>query len=286
MKNIIKILILLCALALAVGGIMIYAKTKVAPPTLPKAGNQYSSDIAQCCETFYHATNESSADSAFDVTTDRIQFFKHEGKLQPSEADECINQVVEIYGSKFAARCFARFDRSVWNNSEFSGMLARISRLQSIKLYESRSRALAESTSDSLNKVKKIISTYRSALAVSGCTSFSGIEEAKSVIARAHEYASDRYLSKCTSLIGALNSLKAKIGQSHYEYIVNQVEKLKGYSSYSKDYYMDTLVPLVNDVVTEYDNNAESIYGSKRDVQQLWTTARTYYDEAFNYYPN
>lgn len=48
MKTTIKIGILLVALILAVGGIMIYAKTKVNPPMTPKQIDVYRSDLAQC----------------------------------------------------------------------------------------------------------------------------------------------------------------------------------------------------------------------------------------------
>lgn len=62
------------------------------------------------------------------------------------------------------------------------------------------------------------------------------------------------------------------------------VSKLSQYRSYSKTYYDNTLVPQVDAAVTEYDNKASALYGSKRDVNVLWNRAKSYYNEASLYF--
>lgn len=79
---------------------------------------------------------------------------------------------------------------------------------------------------------------------------------------------------------------KTSIAQSHYAYISAQVEKLSEYRFYGQQYYENTLVPQVDAAVTEYDNKANTLYGSKKDVNVLWNRARGYYNEASNYYNN
>ena len=53
---------------------------------------------------------------------------------------------------------------------------------------------------------------------------------------------------------------------------------------YNKDYYDNTLVQQVDDVVTEYDNKAQSVFGVKKDVNVLWNRAQNIYKEAMAYY--
>ena len=47
MKVVVKILILVLAVTLAIGGVMVYAKTKVEPPVAPHQTNQYLDDLSQ-----------------------------------------------------------------------------------------------------------------------------------------------------------------------------------------------------------------------------------------------
>ena len=53
---------------------------------------------------------------------------------------------------------------------------------------------------------------------------------------------------------------------------------------YSKDYYDNTLVPQVDQIVTNYDNKAVAVFGSKEDVNVLWNRAKTHYNNAMAYY--
>ena len=58
------------------------------------------------------------------------------------------------------------------------------------------------------------------------------------------------------------------------------VEKLSQYRYYSKDYYDNSLVPQVDAAVSEYDNKASALYGSKKNVDALWNRAKAYYNDA------
>ena len=86
MKTTLKIGILLVALILAVGGIMIYAKTKVNPPMTPKQIDVYSSDLAQCKTSLKNASDKESVDSAFLTTIDRIKIYSQEDKIRDAES--------------------------------------------------------------------------------------------------------------------------------------------------------------------------------------------------------
>ena len=121
---------------------------------------------------------------------------------------------------------------------------------------------------------------------ISRSTSFTSVSNAQSVISQARQFANDKYLSNCTDLKNALNSVRNEIAQSHYRYISAQVEKLSQYRYFSQSYYDNTLVPQVDAAVTEYDNKAAALYGKKQSVEPLWARARSYYNQASSYYNN
>lgn len=285
MKTILKIVILLVALILAVGGIMVYAKTKVNPPTTPKQIDVYASDLAQCKTSLKNASDEESIDSAFLTTIDRIKIYCQEGKIREMEADKELDMTVGIYMPIYLKRCFEKFEYPIWYESDHARMLSEIAELKKLR-HNDYTDVINNSTTDSLNTIVEIINRYKQARRISRSTSFTGIANAQSVISQARLFANDKYLSNCTDLRNALNSVRSEIAQSHYRYISAEVEKLSQYRYYSQSYYDNTLVPQVDAAVTEYDNKAAALYGKKQSVEPLWARARGYYNQASSYYNN
>lgn len=285
MKTSIKIFILLLAITCAIGGVMIYAKTKVAPPVSIKQLDQYSQDIYSMSEDLSKAGRPSSEDAIYFDAMNRIRIFSSEGKLSNVETDKLTGEIVNRYAPLFLSRCFDSFRRSNWEDSEHNYILSQIRKLQSIKQSDNSS-ALSKQYEDSLNMVSQIISDYRAARQVSHSTSFTGISNAQATISKARSYANHAYLSKCTTLVADLNNVPSKIAQSHYSYISEQVEKLAMYHSYSQSDYENTLVPQVDAALTEYDNKAAALYGSKKNIDDLLNQAMSYYERAMIYYSN
>ncbi len=285
MKTSIKIFILLLAITCAIGGVMIYAKTKVAPPVSIKQFDQYSQDIYSMSADLSKAGRPSREDAIYFDAINRIWIFSSEGKLSNVETDMLTGEIVNRYAPLFLSRCFDSFRRSNWKDSEHNYILSQIRNLQNIKQSDNSS-ALSGKYVDSLNEVSQIISDYRDARKVSQSTSFTGISNAQVTISKARSYAKHPYLSNCKTLLDDLNKVPSKIAQSHYNYISAQVEKLANYSSYTQHYYDDTLVPQVDAALTEYDNKAAALYGSKKNIDDLWTRARNYFERAIIYYSN
>ena len=156
MKTTLKIGILLVALILAVGGIMIYAKTKVNPPTTPKQIDVYSSDLAQCKTSLKNASDKESADSAFLTTIDRIKIYRQEDKIRDVDADKELDDAVGIYMPKYLRRCFEKFEQSVWYDSDHARILTEITNLRKIK-HSDNTDVINNSTIDSLNEINSIL---------------------------------------------------------------------------------------------------------------------------------
>lgn len=285
MKVTIKIFFLLLAISLAIGGVMVYAKTKVDPPTAIKQVDQYAEDIATSRKVLVSVKNEEMEDSIFFTTIDRIRVFNKENKIQSDRSDKYLDNCMNAYCSLFTNRCFSEFKKSVWNDNEHNNILSRVSVLKSL-LHSDKSMVLTKQETDSLNLITRIISDYRQARRISRSTVFSGVANAQSVISQANSFSNNEYLRNCTDLINSLKNVKSEIATSHYNYVSAQVDKLSQYRYFSKNYYENTLIPHVDAVTTEYDNKAQSLYGSKRDVNVLWQRARGFYDQAMSYYGN
>ena len=285
MKTTLKIGILLVALILAVGGIMIYAKTKVNPPTTPKQIDVYSSDLAQCKISLQNASKKESVDSVFFTIIDRIRIYSQEGKIRDAVTNKELDDAVGIYMPMYLRRCFEKFEQSVWYDSDHARMLVEIADLRKIK-HSDNTNVIDNSAQDSLNIIIQTINRYKQARRISKSTRFTGVSNAQSIISQARLLANDKYLSNCTDLKNALNSVRSEIALSHYRYISAQVEKLSQYRYFGQSYYDNTLVPQVDAAVTEYDNKAVALYGKKQNVEPLWARARGYYDQASSYYNN
>ena len=284
MKVFVKILILVLAVSCAIGGVMVYAKTKVEPPVSLKQTNQFLDDLNKCYKSI-KSTSEShkEVDLLYLKTVDRIKIFQNEKKISTSESDKQYEILIDCYAPLFLKRCFSKFEKSNWIEKDHEYMLIVLARLKSVR-HSDNTPVLSKAKADSLALVNTIIKNYRIAKTISHKTYFDGINNAQRTISDAKQYASDAYLSKCTSLRNALNNVRTSIANSHYNYIQTQVEKLSQYRYYGKDYYENSLIPMVDECVTKYDQNAKSLYGTKKDVEVLWNRARAYYNEASNYY--
>lgn len=285
MKTTSKILILVLSIALAIGGVMVYAKTRVEPPIALQPINQFDKDLNQLYSELNRAEAAREEDMIYLKTIDRIATFENENRFSHTDADKHRGKLLDYYSPIFLKRCFTAFNQSVWKDLDHSYMLIVSKRLHSVK-FSDGSKALNQTTIDSLTLVDNIITNYRQAKAVSRSTAYRGVSSAQNTINQAKKYANDQYLSKCTDLRNALNSVSTNIAQSHYSYISSQVEKLSEFRYYSQQYYEETLVPQVDAAVTEYDKNATALYGSKKNVNSLWDRAKEHYNNASQYYLN
>ncbi len=285
MKTTIKIIILLLAVTCAIGGVMFYAKTKVTPPVVVSQINQFKQDVNKLISEEKSSKDAKTEDQVFAKGVDRIRLFAQEGKLEGSEADRCLDLFVGSYSPRFLRRCFAAFNKSEWNDKTHQYILSQSDLLKKVT-HSDKTSVIPKSTIDSLNLAASIIKNYRDAKRVSRVSTFTGYDNARSSISKARTYANDQYLSNCRTLVNDLTSVRSKLAKSCYNQVVAEVDKLGNYTNYTKSYYDNTLVPHVDQVVTNYDNKATAIFGTKENVNALWDRAKAHYNKAMEYYEN
>lgn len=283
MKTTIKTLMLTISIIAAIAAIMVYAKTQVKPPVSLKQTNQYISDLNSSIASFSQVEGQRYEDSIFLVTLDRIAVFTQQNKLNITEADTNKDRLLEHYVPLFLQHSFDKFRTANWIDSVHNYMLKQIAIIKAVK-HNDNSIVASKAAIDSLSMVEGIITRYRKARLLAMHTGFNGVENARNVISQVGQLAKDVWLAHCTSLVVSLNGVRGKIADSHYNYVLGQVQRMGQYRYLGQDYYDNTLVPHVDAVITEYEKNAMALYGTRRNVDTLWERAKSYYNDAAYYY--
>ena len=279
----IKIIILVLSVTLAIGGVLYFAKDSVDPPVATKDVDQYTTNLLEGYQKMDRLSNNKERDKLFDNLLNKIDVYVAENKIKPKEGNKQVKALATRFSQKFLKASFSNFSQGVWSDENVAYMLATISKMKELKNFD-KSSALRGSTMDSLVQAEGIINNYKHAWSIARGASYSSVSQARATINSALELVNDEYLSRCSDLVSALNGVQSKLASSHYNYVCKRVEGLSNYRSYSQDYFEYTLVPEVDQIIRDYENNAADLYGSVQNVESLWNKSSTYYSEAMNYY--
>lgn len=284
MKTSIKILLLVLFSIAAVAGVLVFIKTRVAPPSNISMENQYAIALKTSCDSFDSAGEFTQRRAEYIRLDDKLKRFLAENAIEPEMSDEYRKKIDETYGKSITDYGFGILKNSVWPEDKLNELLATLKALKADKLTTGES-AVSEDFKASANKLTGILSDYHAALQLSRSTGFRGVSDASAKIAKARSYSSAPYLSNNTALTSALNALPGRIAQSHHSHVSGLVSSLKGYAGVSSDYYMNTLIPRADNAINEYKNT--KIYGSsKPGIGDVESRAINYVNEAMDYYEN
>lgn len=286
MNKSVKILLLVVAVIIAIGGVLLFMKTIVSPPQDLEFKNQYELALNQKIEGFKKVDSD-NLEREFATLTDLAHRFKDESSIDDKFFDREYTEIIGVYSPKFAQYCFGQFQKSVWDENEHKWMEDRIAQLRKLTI-EDGSRKIMDNYAESDGRfsiILKTIGKYREAKSLSNRISYSGLVEARSRISKANQYKQDDYLKNNAALMKALNSLPSRLEASHYAALRAKVNTLANYYSYSADSY-DVLSDNVVAALKEYKQNAQSVYGEYRSLSDLEADASRYYNAAVEYYKN
>lgn len=286
MNKPIKILLLVVAVIVAIGGVLFYMKTIVSPPQQLSFKNQYEIQLKKDIEDF-RKVGQDSLERTFAMLADKSRRFKAESVIDEKAFDQNYAEIIGVYSPKLAQYCFGQFSKSVWDDGDLKWMEGRIAQLRDLTV-ENGSKKIMSDFSEADGKftiILKTIGKYREAKALSNRTDFSGLDEARARINKANQYKQDDYLKNNASLVKALNNLPSRLEASHYATLRSKVNQLANYYNYSADSY-DTMSDRVVAALKEYKQNARSVYGEARSLDGLESDASRYYSAAVEYYKN
>ena len=250
MKTFNKIALLIVSIVIAVGGVLIFAKTRVEPPKALKPVDQYAMDLQKEVDKLSTFRNDiRKADSLFLLTKKKIAIYASENKIDGQERDTYDKQMLVSF-----VPILVQYAHDTFGKVFGIKVISIISRYVSL-IIKSLPTAFANIPNQhkaDINELGNVLSRYRDARRVSMHQSYHGIAAARRSISLAREYANDHWLRHCADLINALRKqVRPSIGKSHYYYVQSQVNKLANYRSYSWSYYDGTLVDQVASQITK-----------------------------------
>lgn len=278
MNKSIKITLLIVAIIAAIGGVMAYYKTIVSPPSHMSFNNQYVAAVKSDIAEVANLSTNTELDSSFVATTHEIDFMWKESLLQSRERDELLESFAVQYIPKFVEDCNGKFSATDWSDIVLKQMSNKIAQLRSLKTSDG-ANIVGEEANTSLEKVQNTISNYYAAKAVALHTGYTGLDAAKIKIATAKKYASMSPLNNCVALVNQLNSVSKRLEQSHFAYLVGQVNRLRNYYNYNQSSY-DDLALSISEKLDEYKKNARKVYGCISDIASLEQRAGELYSNA------
>ena len=282
MKTSVKILLLVLFSIGAIAGVLVFAKTRVAPPSNLELVDQYSLNLKASCASFDTIKDFNDSRVEYIRLDDKLNRFLSENAIDAKVSDEYRKKINETYGKSLRTYGFGIFQKSIWPEDKLNELLSMLISLKGDKLTTGEN-AVSDDFITSSDKINSIIGDYRAALRLSRSTSFNGVNDASSKIQKAKSYRSAEYLKNNAALVNALDALPGRIAQSHYGHVSNLVNALGGYYSVSKDYYLNTLIPRADNAINEYKNT--KIYGgNKQSVTALENQAVNLVTAAMNYY--
>lgn len=276
MNKSIKMILLIVAILLAVGGVMGYYKTIVTPPGKLEFSNQYVNSVKKDIAKVESATTDLALDTSFVGITHEIDFLLSNSLLTNQERNELMESFVTQYVSVYVSSCNLKFSKSVWNENELQKINARISELRGLQTTDKRAVIQGEANS-LLDETRGVIVYYYKAKSAASVSGYSGLQSAKQRIATAKKYASMSPINNCTSLVSRLKSVPSRLEQAHYAYLVGQVERLRPYYNYSQTEYGKLVKDILNEL-EEYKKYARNVYGRASNIAELESRAGNYFD--------
>lgn len=282
MKTTIKILLLLLFSIGAIAGVLVFVKTRVAPPSNIKLVDQYFENIKSNFESFDSIKDFTHSRKEYSRLDDKLKRFLSENVIDQETSDEYRKKIDASFGSSLSSYGFELLQKSFWPEKNLNELLKMLTSLRVDKLSNGEP-AVNTDFIQSANRLSAIIDEYHTALRLSRNTSFSGVSDASAKISKAENYRTKEYLSNNADLVNALKALSGKLAQSHYNHVSGIVGTLGGYANVDKDYYIKTLIPRADNAISEYKST--KIYGGgKPDISSIESRAANYVTEAMNYY--
>lgn len=284
MKTSIKILLLVLFAIGAIAGVLVFAKTRMAPPSNLELVDQYSISLKSSCTSFDTIKDFNDSRVEYVCLDDKLDRFLSENAIDAKVSDEYRKRINETYGRSLSAYGFSLFQKSVWSEDKLNELISMLASLKEDKLTTGET-AVSDDFIASSDKINGVIADYRTALRLSRSTSFNGVSDAASKIQKAKKYRATEYLKNNAALVNALDALPGRIARSHYSHVSGLVNALGGYYSVSEDYYKNTLIPRAENAINEY-KNAKIYGGNKPGVSDLEKRGVTLVEAAMSYYTN
>ncbi len=267
----------------AVAGVLVFAKTQVAPPMNIDLVDQYQDNLRSDCSSYTSMNDFKKSRHEYLRLDDKLKRFQTESTITDDVSDQYRQQIDGVYGRDLSTYGFSLFNSPAWNDGDIKELSMMLEQLNADKL-STGERAATEEFVERANKLNEIKDNYFAARQLARSTSFTSIADASSKINKANTFAADEYLHNNVDLVYDLRALRGKIAQSHRAYLTRVVNAVGGYRYVSKDEFK-VLDHRADAAIVEFEEKAKSVYGSDTpSISDLKSRYIAYHREADAYY--
>lgn len=263
MNWIFKIILLIAGLAVAVLGIVYFAKSIVEPPVQTEFDNLHLISLHNDVKSLKQPSMDGRADSVFDTTLHASRFWSREGLISLGQSDTIIEQLVNNYTPLFLKRAYKHFEGSSWSEDENNALYNRAHLLKGLRFQTTRKYTLDGDLRIQVDSVKIIIDSYNAAHKLASDLKYVSLEDSRDRIESAKNYAKQKYIKNCTSLTRKLvDELPKKLEKAHFEHLQRRVFDLESCTDKN----------IFNDVARElevYKDSANDVYGTAHSSESL-----------------
>lgn len=262
MKTSIKILLLIVAVALAVGGVLYYMKTVVSPPQRLDYDNQFVAEldsIADCSGSMTFG----QLDEAYNPTLDLINRFRADNVLEPESSDKPLTKFLTNYAKSLSAEAHKLFGNSYWDHDRVVWFDRRIDSVSKYNLSDNITHAVNDKeVLKDFAQLQNIITKYYDARNIVRNVGYRGIAQSRNDIEKAQEYKQDIDLMPNRELVSGLENVRQSRARAHANYLTSRAYVLSNiYMFDSKSAYDNASSALLDEVI-QYEQQGPSLYGS------------------------
>lgn len=285
-KTLIKTAILIFSVALCVYGVLHWKHTVVDPPRELEFENAHDQALQSSIEEMEQS---SDFESVYNECLYKLRRYEQESLISDDMRIRRTEDLLNAYLPKFMLRCGKAFERSEWDEPDWSHRFMR-QRIASIKeMKKSDGSPIIEPSSkfvSQMDGVLKILDKYDAAWAVARQTSFYSIARTKDLVSQANIYKNDSHLKNCSALMSALDELPAQIKASHLHYLDYSARNLSCAGLEYYDNFSQKLSNLYNVKIREYETyyNSTSETAAVRSIllDKQYSYLKTYSEYVMN----
>jgi hypothetical protein len=281
MRTTLKIFLLMLLIIGAIGGILIFAKTRVSPPELIGYRDQYVLNLSSNCHDLECATDFDIQQKIYIGLSDKIKRFEKENVINSEISDTYRTHIDSIFGNYIIEIANTNFRKESWPDGLLFNLRDCINNLSMDRLHCSRCATPSDILS-SLEVTKQIIDDYDDAKRLARSSSFGGVDDTKEKMSKALNFRHNPNLQRNIRLMNDLEELPKKLAEAHFKYVDFKVNMLKRYRSVSSNQYKEVLVPAAQTALDEYKEIAYPI--QKHNIDSLHNIAVEYINAAIKYY--
>lgn len=277
MRTTLKLLLLIVAVVGGVIAIMVFAKTRVAPPGKVETMNQYTAHLDSVTREFVSVTEMDSVIAGNNAINHKVRLMNREGYITDAQADKAQRSADSTYAERMKEYSYRTFGASVWPELSLSAISSMANYITAQKLLNGNS-SISDAQKSEIAKIRGVISKYKEAWAFSKNTGFSSVDNARTKVSKARAYKAEKYLSNNSALVSALDAMPRRIADNHYSYVAAKVHQLGNYHLDKESY--KSLVRTVSSAINEY--KGASYCSNKPSITDLENLANNYVE---NYTP-